>query len=96
MPKKHPQLFSREIWGCLFFLFLSQPFSPFDRWANDNEDFVEKLKSSSTCGEEMVVSRTITVNSQSSECEQVPWDYDILEVLGQGSAGKVLRARQDV
>ena len=92
--KKTPttsQLFSREIWGCFFF-FLSQPF---DRWANDNEDFVEKLKSSSTCSEEMVVSRTITVNSRSSECKQVPWDYDILEVLGQGSAGKVLRARQD-
>lgn len=85
-----PTTLSREIWGCLF-CFLSKPF---DRWANDNEDFVEKLKSSSTFSEEMVVSRTITVNSQSSECE-VPWDYDILEVLGQGSAGKVLRARQD-
>lgn len=38
-----------------------------------------------------------TVNSQSSDCENKvqTWDYDILEVLGQGSAAKVLRARQD-
>ena len=92
---KHPQCFqgkSRDVFVFFSSFFLSQPF---DRWTNDKEDFVEKLKSSSTCSEEMVVSRTITVNSHSSECEEVPWDYDILEVLGQGSAGKVLRVRQD-
>ena len=27
---------------------------------------------------------------------QLPSDYDVLEVLGQGAAGKVLRARQEV
>ena len=92
--KKHPQLHNcfQGKSGDVFFSFFRNLLTGGQMtmktlWKN--------LKSSSTCSEEMVVSRTITVNSRSSECEQVPWDYDSLEVLGQGSAGKVLRARQD-
>ncbi len=93
--------FTGNLETCSFFFFffrsllatLSQPFC---RCPNDNEFFVEKRKSSSTCSEQEMVSHA-TVNSQSSDCENKvqTWDYDILEVLGQGSAAKVLRARQD-